>query len=204
MAFVEGFAAAIAKLKGSNFKKGRLQSHDPFELITELLGDRSAGSFQPHFELSEMDAKSDTPVENLHVILPGFIKYFWRDAVFRMTNNQKAILKTRLSGLIVGDLQVSHIRGHALVQYAGSLVGRGFCVVIEVAPAVLYDVVPTEVYEARLASSRVSTLAFKPKIENIESHLAMLSNAVDNFLLASALWLTRWFNKPEFHIILHI
>jgi hypothetical protein len=31
-----------------------------------------------------------------------------------------------------------------------------------------------------------------------------LENAIDDFLAATALWNTRWFNKPKFHIILHI
>lgn len=31
-----------------------------------------------------------------------------------------------------------------------------------------------------------------------------LQDAINDFLAATALWNTRWFNKPKFHIILHI
>ncbi|KAJ7471361.1 hypothetical protein B0H11DRAFT_1730573, partial [Mycena galericulata] len=31
-----------------------------------------------------------------------------------------------------------------------------------------------------------------------------LQEAVDDFLAATALWNTQWFNKPKFHILVHI
>lgn len=31
-----------------------------------------------------------------------------------------------------------------------------------------------------------------------------LEHAVDDFLAATALWTTQWFNKPKFHVVLHI
>ncbi|KAH7917685.1 hypothetical protein BV22DRAFT_1025951, partial [Leucogyrophana mollusca] len=53
----------------------------------------------------------------------GFIKYFWRDAIERLSDDQKATLKTRLSCIDVSGLDpnVSALKGHTLVQYSGSL-----------------------------------------------------------------------------------
>ena len=31
-----------------------------------------------------------------------------------------------------------------------------------------------------------------------------MEHAIDNFLPRTALWNTQWFNKPKFHILLHI
>ncbi|KAF7971584.1 hypothetical protein HWV62_20748 [Athelia sp. TMB] len=43
-----------------------------------------------------------------------------------------------------------------------------------------------------------------PEIDELEPYLERLKNAIDDFMAATALWNTRWFNKPKFHIILHI
>lgn len=88
-----------------------------------------------------LDPHFDTPVEILHVILLGFVKYFWRDAIVRQNAEQKALLVTQLGSLDVTGLGCSKLVGQTLVQYAGSLTGRDFHAIAQVAPFVLYDLV---------------------------------------------------------------
>lgn len=110
-------------------------------------------------------------MEILHVVLLGFVKYFWRDAVSRQNNVNKAILKTRLSSLDVSDLQISAIRGHTLVQYAKSLTGRDFRVITQVACTVLYDLLPPDAFAAWKALTNLCAIVFQPEIENLTSYL---------------------------------
>ena len=51
-----------------------------------------------------LDPHLDTPVEILHVILLGFVKYFWCDAIARQNAEGKALLVTRLGSLDVSGL----------------------------------------------------------------------------------------------------
>ncbi|KAH9915703.1 hypothetical protein B0H21DRAFT_713573 [Amylocystis lapponica] len=122
------------------------------------------------------------------------VKYFWRDAVSRQSDEDKEILKTRLSSANVAGLEISPLRGHTLVQYAGSLV----------APSVLHGMIPEEAYEAWVALCRLAPLVFQPAIENLLEYLISLQNAITDFLAATALWTTQWFNKPKFHLFLHL
>ncbi|KAH9910206.1 hypothetical protein B0H21DRAFT_714536 [Amylocystis lapponica] len=178
--------------------------------------------FNPTLLVPDFDPNQDSPFEVLHVILLGVVKYFWRDAVSRQSDEDKEILKTRLSSANVAGLGISPLRGHTLVQYAGSLVGRDFRTVLQVAPSVLHGMIPEEAYEAWVALCRLAPLVFQPAIENCRSTWSMsvlllvrdilrltspqtaLQDAITDFLAATALWTTQWFNKPKFHLFLHL
>jgi hypothetical protein len=118
-----------------------------------------------------LDPHQDTPVEILHVVLLGFVKYLWRDVISRLSTDQKALLVTRLNSVNVSGLGFSPLAGQTLVQFAGSLTGRDFRAISQVAPFVLYDLVPVECYETWLALSALVPLIWQPIITQLELHL---------------------------------
>lgn len=118
-----------------------------------------------------LDPHRDTPVEILHVILLGFVKYLWRDVIARLSPEQKATLAIRISAFDVSGLGLSPLPGFTLVQYAGSLVGRDFRAIAQVAPHVLKDLVPKECFAAWLSLSSLIPIVWQPKIVNVEAHL---------------------------------
>ncbi|KAG1847729.1 hypothetical protein F4604DRAFT_1883990 [Suillus subluteus] len=154
-----------------------------------------------------IDPHTDTPVEILHTVLLGFVKYLWRDVVSVRIGKDKLkreLLETRLSSVDVSGLGLSNLNGHTLVQYAGSLVGHDFHAIAQVAPFVLHDLVPQECYDIWIALSNLIPLIWQPEIENLMEHLCNLTISINNFLACTARWTPRWFNKPKFHIILHV
>ena len=57
-------------------------------------------------------------------------------------NTQKDVLKSRINSLNISGLQIGHrLPGNTLIQYAGSLTGRDFRVIAQMAPFVLYNLV---------------------------------------------------------------
>ena len=124
--------------------------------------------------LSGLDPHSDTPVEVLHTVLLGFVKYFWRDAIQNQLGRsaaQKDLLKTRLSSFNVSGLQIPPLSGHLLVQYAGSLTGRDFRAIAQAAPFVLYDLVPTVCFESWVSLSNLIPLIWQPVIPDIDDYI---------------------------------
>ncbi|KAI0825275.1 hypothetical protein BC628DRAFT_1320341 [Trametes gibbosa] len=173
--------------------------------LDEFIGTALPGDTRsPVWRIQELDPNTDTPVEILHVVLLGFIKYFWRDAMARIPKDKKEILIARLSSLDVSGLGLSTLSGETLVTYAGSLTGRDFRVISQVAPLVLYDLLPSPCFEAWLALSAMVPLIWQPEIVNLDTHLILLQAAIDRFLDHTARWTPRWFNKPKFHIIQHL
>ncbi len=171
---------------------------------------------------TEFDPNQDSPFKVLHVVLLGMVKYFWRDAVSRQNAEGKAKLITHLNSIDTCGLGLPLLHGEILVYYASSLVGHNFRAVLQVAPAILYDMIPSEAYEAWLVLCRLTPLIFQPvimnrtwyrvstvnKIEMDEQVLTIfekqLEHAITDFLAATALLSIQWFNKPKFHLFLHI
>ncbi|OSD07171.1 hypothetical protein PYCCODRAFT_1358838 [Trametes coccinea BRFM310] len=175
------------------------------EFLQSVREDMPENLFNPVLAIpADFDANSDSPLEVLHVVLLGVVKYWWRDAVSRQTPEGKEILKTRLSSLDVHGLGISAIRGHTLVYYAKSLVGRDFRIILQAAPAVLQGMVPDSAYEAWLALCRLAPLVYQDRIDDIADYARRVEEGVSDFLGATALWTTQWFNKPKFHLFVHL
>lgn len=105
------------------------------------------------------------------MILLGFIKYFWRDAISRLSDAQKVTVIARLSSLNTSGLDVPPLAGHTLVTYSGSLTGRDFRIIAQVAPFVLYDMLDKDLLECWAALAMLVPLIWQPKIIHLENHL---------------------------------
>ena len=113
-------------------------------------------------------------MEVLHVVLLGFVKYFWRDLIqnqLKGRDDQKTLLAQRLSCLDVSGLGISPLPGDTLVNYAGSLTGRDFRHISQAAPFVIYDLVSDEVFDAWVALSKLIPLIWQPVIDDLSDYM---------------------------------
>jgi hypothetical protein len=69
---------------------------------------------------------------------------------------------------------------------------------------VLFDLVPKPCYDTWVSLSNLILLIWQPIIPDINKHIGLIDTAIDDFLIRTARWTPRWFNKPKFHIILHL
>ncbi|KAJ7820508.1 hypothetical protein B0H14DRAFT_2264299, partial [Mycena olivaceomarginata] len=105
----------------------------------------------------------------------------------------------------VSGLGVSPLAGHTLVNYAGSLTGRNFRIIVQAAPFVLQGLLPAEHIELWTALSAVVTLVWQPHIMDINKYTQVqLEAAIKHFLDCTCKLTLQWFNKPKFHAILHL
>ncbi|KAJ7038972.1 hypothetical protein C8F04DRAFT_1321658 [Mycena alexandri] len=209
--FLDKLQVAASKLRDEQKERGTgpsesgvSKAEEVKNLLHQLRDEMPENLFNPVLSILDFDANSDTPVEILHVVLLGVVKYWWRDAVSRQNSAGKEELKARLSSVDVAGLNTPPIRGNTYVQYAGSLVGRDFRVILQVALVVLYGLIPEAHYNGWVALCNLAPLMFQPVIEDLPAYLEKLTNSVLDFLTATALWNTQWFNKPKFHLFVHL
>ncbi|KAJ3932436.1 MAG: hypothetical protein NXY57DRAFT_894227, partial [Lentinula lateritia] len=158
----------------------------------------------PVWRIKGLDPHQDTPVEILHVILLGVVKYYWRDAVARISKKDHEILIGRLSSFNTWGMDLSPLAGKTLVNYAGSLTGRDFRALVQAAPFVLHGLLSNEQVEVWKALSALVSLVWQPEIHDIEQYLVNLEKTIDYFLDCTCRLTPRWFNKPKFHVLLHL
>ncbi|RDX40490.1 hypothetical protein OH76DRAFT_1459488 [Lentinus brumalis] len=204
--YQEYFAEHLFRITTSRGGRSRTDKEEEVQALLKTMPRVDEGATSPVWRIKDLDPHKDTPVEILHVILLGFVKYFWRDAVGRLKDPAKKILIARLSSFDVSGLKIAPLSGSTLVNYAGSLVGRDFRALAQVAPFVLHDLpgIPEEHIKAWVALSHIIPMVWQPEIRDLPQYLVRLQDAINNFLDATCTLTPRWFNKPKFHLLLHL
>lgn len=145
--------------------------------VREYLKSMPSDPFSPIWRFKGLEPHQDTPVEVLHVVLLGIVKYFWRDAMNQLTDDAKRMARYRLSSLTVDGLHpdITKVSGTTFTKYAGSLVGRDFRVVAQLAIFVLYDLLDKERIAAWAALAKLVPLIWMPEIHDLSAYLVCLS-----------------------------
>ncbi|PLW04511.1 hypothetical protein PCANC_27956 [Puccinia coronata f. sp. avenae] len=160
--------------------------------------------FNPFLKLKGFDGTRDTPVEHLHVVLLGVVKYLVRDFMTSLKGKQLEQLEAAWQAFNIDSLNISSIQANYLVHHYSSLVGKDFKIVLQAAPFVFYQFMDEKLRKLWIALGQLSTYVFQTRINNMAQYLNELRKHIDIFLCLLVDRTAQWVNKPKFHILKHL
>ncbi|KAJ6631589.1 hypothetical protein B0H10DRAFT_2159828 [Mycena sp. CBHHK59/15] len=161
--------------------------------------------YSPFLMLKGFDPAADTPVELLHMILLGAVKYIWHILHTPWSAEKKKTYSMRLQATATEGLSIHAIRANYIMQYAGSLIGRQFKTIIQTAVFHLHDLVTEEQFTAWKAVGELSALLWVPEIRDLVQYRNNLKIAVGNVLDAVAqIDPSKIMTKIKYHLLTHL
>ncbi|KAJ6611416.1 hypothetical protein B0H10DRAFT_1953083 [Mycena sp. CBHHK59/15] len=151
------------------------------ELVQWTLDNRDK-IYSAFLTMKGFDPTKDTPVEILHTILLGIVKYIWHISHTAWTPEQKWTYSFRLQSTATDGLSIHVIRANYIMQYAGSLIGRQFKTLAQTNVFYVYGLVTEHQFMAWKATGELEALLWFPEIWNLAEYRQDLQVAVANVL----------------------
>lgn len=131
--------------------------------------------------LPDFDIHRNSPVEILHTVLLGVIKYAWGLSCAEMSVSACLnVFEARLRSLNVKGLNIDPVRAWYLVQYRGSLIGRNFKTIVQTIAFVLYGLVSDDMIKLWVAAGHMVSLIWYPEIQNITIYCVSILFTIGN------------------------
>ncbi|RXW21858.1 hypothetical protein EST38_g4007 [Candolleomyces aberdarensis] len=160
--------------------------------------------YNPFLTLKYCDITQDTPVEILHTVLLGVVKYSWHGTHTTWKDAEKSLYAACLQSTNTKGLSIPAIRAGYIMQYANSLIGRQLKILVQTNAFHVHDMVTEDQYQLIKATGVLAALLWVPEIRDMDEYLNDVDIAVANVLDSAALIdPSKIIAKVKYHVLTH-
>ncbi|KAJ6632545.1 hypothetical protein B0H10DRAFT_1938140 [Mycena sp. CBHHK59/15] len=179
--------------------------HDIQEELVQWTLDNRDKIYSAFLTMKGFDPMKDTPVEILHTILLGIVKYIWHISHTAWTPEQKRTYSFRLQSTATDGLSIHVIRANYIMQYAGSLIGHQFKTLAQTNVFHVYGLITEHQFMAWKATGEPAALLWFPEIRNLAEYhqdlQVVVANVLDVFAMVDP---SKIISKIKYHLLAHI
>jgi hypothetical protein len=121
-----------------------------------------------------LDPTQDTPVEILHTILLGVIKYVWYNLHSSWSDQERNLFALRLQSTDINGLSIPPLHAAYMLQYRNNLIGKHFKTLMQTMAFHVHDLVTPHQFALVKAVGALGAMLWYHEIDNIDQYLVYL------------------------------
>ncbi|KAK0467035.1 uncharacterized protein EV420DRAFT_1636068 [Desarmillaria tabescens] len=172
----------LAKAKEMKHAEPGRSLESVVEELQKWFDEQPGDKINPLLDIAGLDPSQDTPVEILHTILLGIIKYIWHMLHTSMSDAQRDLFAVRLQATDIDGLTVPPIRAAYMMQYRNNLIGKHFKTLMQTMAFHVHDIVTPAQFNLVKAAGALGALLWVHEIENMDEYLKDLETLIGNVL----------------------
>ena len=172
--------------------------------IIKLISEDAERIYNPLLKLKAFDGCKDTPVEVLHVVLIGIVKYLTNDFMSNMTRANLIELEARWRAFNCEGVSMAPLQPKYMICHYGSFIGKEYRIFIQAAPFVFYPLMSQDMKAVWDPLCQIGSMSLQKRIPDMDLFIDQLECHIKNFMYHIAKMSGRWANKPKFHMLLHL
>ncbi|KAJ7606159.1 hypothetical protein DFH06DRAFT_1107659 [Mycena polygramma] len=152
------------------------------EELKTWLEEQPGDKVNPLLEIAGLDPNRDTPVEILHTILLGIVKYVWYILHSGWSEAQRDLFVIRLQSTDIDGLTIPPIRAAYMMQYRNGLIGKHFKALMQTMVFHVHDLVSPELFTLVKSVSHLGAYLWVHEIDDMAQYISDLSTLIGNVL----------------------
>ena len=122
-----------------------------------------------------LDPSQDTPVEILHTILLGIVKYVWYMLHSNWSEVEQNLFTIQLQSTDIDGLSVPPIRAAYMMQYHNALIGKHFKTLMQTLLFHIHDITSPSQFALVKAVAELGALLWVHEIDDMKQYLVRKS-----------------------------
>ncbi|KAJ3782266.1 hypothetical protein GGU10DRAFT_275927 [Lentinula aff. detonsa] len=189
------------------YKAQKLPEAEISARLTDWIEKEPGEKMNPLLDITGLDPSQDTPVEILHTVLLGIMKYIWYMSHTAMTNKELELLAVRLQSTDTDGLTVPPLRAAYMIQYRNNLIGKHFKTLMQILPFHVHSFSKLGLTHFKLVQTvgALGPLLWTSEINELEQYLDDVDVLVGNVLDAFAdVAPSKILLKIKIHLLTHL
>ncbi|KAF7292619.1 hypothetical protein MIND_01159800 [Mycena indigotica] len=191
---------AARKAESPNKKKDQI-ANDVLQWLEAQPGDK----MNPLLDILGFDPARDTPIEILHTILLGSMRYVWHHLhTNAWSDDERHLLAIRLESTDISAMNIASMRAAYKVQYRNNLIGKDSKAIMQALVFHAHNICTPEQFQLIKTTADLGAWVWVSVIDDMETYIRQLTTAIANVLDAwDAVDLLRIIVKVKLHLLPH-